>query len=981
MLIAAGPGLASLTSYSQLLDARSFQAQSQQGTTLDTLTVVLRDRSNTATLVEEDDVVALDETDPNGWPTVNLLANPGLTGTYVSGVAPNWTAPALSGYTPSKNTSLGTLSSATTSQQLAVANIANATTAQWYQQVALPRDENAAPLVALPYYASVYVLAITNAVAITPQFALTFYASDGVTQVGQATTAALPIFGTSVWRRIVVSATPPSGAVFARLSILLTSTSATNSYIVLLDAAQLEYATFGQFTVPLTGAVAGAANPTALTNQNLTGAVGAGVASGWYPDDAGAAGVVYSVISAPALSTSAQQIAVSGASPSSYPNSIAQNVTLPNTLWSYALNVRYQVTAAFSAAARVQFGAVYQDVNGNTIAQASVQSAAGLGLSGGWLALALNVGPAFGMSALAGATQLKVYAGLVDATDASVHGTLVVGALSLAPAAVGALNPDMAPASAAGLYPTPYCDANQPGCYTDQGRSGRYYRHLRTFGGYIKQIDTDLSNGPEPQDKLACVEYGTLLQEAPCTLIVSNQTDVSAISAGCAYAVNLGYLVGLDYTTFVQNVGTIDAQAFTQNTIRDLLDYVANETVAAYYVDYYCRLHYGSALAVSAPFNLSDQPDGVTTFPYINCVGTRDSTQTVTEPVIEGGSQTSAPQTYTASGANATLSAGLTNGTPYTALSVNALALAIPQGSILTINIGGGTTQQVTTSAPANVGATTIAVNSFTANNTYAASTPVAAATTFSIFNGDAVSTVTSVTAAGVAQTVGLTSNDPLGSGSPVITATYAPDQGSVTLQTAIGAAQSISVVYTFDAPVLVRLHQTSSGTTGGAVGRKIFSHTQFSNIHSKTSAINRANAMLRQNSKAIPVVSCAVTTPPTPAGTPLRVGTAVQFTNRTLRYTQQLLQIQQVTTTIGGNGRIYRALQLGFYRPDAIVLLAAAQRDRGTAGSQLSGDTILQDVLSVADGWAVTDSAKAIIGNTGTWNGSSTWNGTSVWG
>lgn len=72
----------------------------------------------------------------------------------------------------------------------------------------------------------------------------------------------------------------------------------------------------------------------------------------------------------------------------------------------------------------------------------------------------------------------------------------------------------------------------------------------------------------------------------------------------------------------------------------------------------------------------------------------------------------------------AQLSAALASGTAYTSLSVDALALPISSGDSLVIG-SGSTTQTVTAIADAAVGATTISVDSFTANADYAEATPI----------------------------------------------------------------------------------------------------------------------------------------------------------------------------------------------------------------------------------------------------------------
>lgn len=66
-----------------------------------------------------------------------------------------------------------------------------------------------------------------------------------------------------------------------------------------------------------------------------------------------------------------------------------------------------------------------------------------------------------------------------------------------------------------------------------------------------------------------------------------------------------------------------------------------------------------------------------------------------------------------------TLTAVVNSGSTYTSLSVSGVTEAIPAAAVLTLGYGTGTTQQVTTSSPTAVGASTIAVSSFTAAATF----------------------------------------------------------------------------------------------------------------------------------------------------------------------------------------------------------------------------------------------------------------------
>jgi hypothetical protein len=76
---------------------------------------------------------------------------------------------------------------------------------------------------------------------------------------------------------------------------------------------------------------------------------------------------------------------------------------------------------------------------------------------------------------------------------------------------------------------------------------------------------------------------------------------------------------------------------------------------------------------------------------------------------------------------NTTLSSGLTSGSSYTTLSVNATTAAIASGANLVVYSAAlNSYQEVTTSAAVAAGATSIPVSSFTANASYGAGSQVA---------------------------------------------------------------------------------------------------------------------------------------------------------------------------------------------------------------------------------------------------------------
>lgn len=92
------------------------------------------------------------------------------------------------------------------------------------------------------------------------------------------------------------------------------------------------------------------------------------------------------------------------------------------------------------------------------------------------------------------------------------------------------------------------------------------------------------------------------------------------------------------------------------------------------------------------------------------------------------------------------LTTALVSGTAYTALAVNALSAAVLEGDSVIIG-SGATTQVVTVSADAAKGATSISVDSFTANAAYAVGAAVTTYNNFAQFAGVAVREIKQSTA------------------------------------------------------------------------------------------------------------------------------------------------------------------------------------------------------------------------------------------
>lgn len=878
MLVAIGPGIVNLQDYSPYVDYTQTSIVQSQGDTLDTFTLAIHDALAAFTIVDEDDIVALERDDPTGWPTVNLLINPSFEGTYVSGVAPSWTG-GNTGATGVTASSSATSQYGAAAQSVSLLNAANATSVVISQSVSLPIDENQAPLVTLPYYLSAYVC-VTGALAnITARLAIDWYNAAG-SFISSSTGASIPA-GVAGYTRYSVSATPPASAAHAVCYLQLLTTSATNSGTVLLDGMQFERATFATASIYVGGGV-------------------------------------------------------------------------------------------------------YQS------------------------------------------------------------------------------------ALAAGKYPTTYCDATQPGCYVDRGLSELAFRQLRLFGGFIRTAKYDYSvyGGVEADIAIQAVDYGVMLAESPATFVMPFQTDLECIAQAFTYGQQQGHLVGIDFTTFVMHIGSAGGFVFSWQTTRDAINKVANALVASYYVDYYKYFHFAPSLAVSAPYAVSYQPNGTSTFPFHDFSFTKDSTNSITTPVIEGSTQLSAPQqaaqtngnTTSLSGTTATLSGAIAigvtaipvtsggtgfavgssiqvgtntanaetlvvasgstatsihittattkthasadkvgavviaNGASLTSLSVAATSGGLMKaGTILQIANGVTTVNAILTSDAAN-GATTLAISQGLETAGAAVSAPAdfgagctVAVAGYQVNSGNPIVQVDSASVGGTALVIGLLNTNTFAQG---FTALLDPSTAKLFFQNTAANAAALLCTFRYNTPVLVRLHASPAEAFTGTIRRRIHQHQKIDEIVSQQAAVDRGNAELNQRTKAQPIGELMVDSPPAPAATPLRVGQAISVTYPISGFTTgTLFQIQQVTITpILSNGGVvglrYDCL-IGFYRADFAIRFAQVMRDLAWQQTATTPNQVLQDVLAAAEGWAMTDSASASVSNVGVWAppNTSTWSGSFVWG
>lgn len=784
MLIAAGPDVTSAQDYTERIAAQSIQIVQNQGDTLDTMKCIVNDPFSQFGIGVEDEIYVLEENDPNGWPTTNLLQNTSFSGTYGNGgtTAPSWGFSPFpsSGVSYNKSTSGGV--SGGNAQQITIANMSATTPTFVSQAVILPVDEFGNPLNRYPYYWSLYINQTVTPVNLSVLLRIDWYNANGV-NIGSSGTTIVPAANTG-YARYWVNGAPLPGAVRGNFVLRFQGTTATNSGTFLIDNAQVEYATFyGYQSMGFN---------TPLMNPTMLGTIGGSFSTSWSAYQT--TSTTTSVVSAPALSTTSQQITVTNAASNDTLHGIQQTNIRLYKLQNYTCTMQYWVTSAFSGALNVEMAIHLYDTSLNDLGSFSVFGPTDEGITNQWQSLSFRMGPSLANAINPAAVYYAIHAGILSSSsgNGTNSGAIVIGEFDIVPD-----NTTVQYAGLVGIYPTPYCDQNQTGCYLDTA-TNRPYRNWRYFGGFVKNAVYDHSISGDRYIEVDAVDFSILLQEAPATILILNVTDVEAINQACTYAHNQGFLQGLDWTTHVSSIGNVNAMLFNWRTTRDVLTEVSNQTIAVYYVDPYKFLWYQPALANSAPFALSDVPDptgrtvGIPTYQMSGLKWNQDSTETVTAPVIEGSTQLSAPQTYTNNGNNTTTTstllggqynyitttatsqgvvtnntlllydnshiavltvaanastsattinisafkptvtinsganvglvqtqttADLTSGTPYTSIPVNALTVAIPNGSTL-ILYDGTDVLKVTTNAIANIGATTISIPSTTPSAT-----------------------------------------------------------------------------------------------------------------------------------------------------------------------------------------------------------------------------------------------------------------------
>lgn len=962
MLVASGPGVTNLKDYTTHTDEKSIQITMSQGDTLPTAKCQVFDLTNSFTITDETDFLVIDEYDSNGWPTVNLITNPIFAGPYTSGVAASWAAlytGAGTSYASGTHFIYGS-----TSQAFSLTNVASGRSVGVNQIITLPTDELQHPIVQYHCALSFWVYQSTAVTGATTQIEIDWYDSTSTFISSTTEVISNSFLVTGEWKRFNVIGKPPSNAAFAYLYFLCHTTSGTNTGALTITAAQFEAATFENVQ-------AMNYNPY-IENLFFNYHGTSGLCDGYSQNPL--TGATFSAVTSPVLNTNAQQITLSNAT---FPGSANMEQTASISIYGvYTVSMEYQIPSVLIGCS-ASLGVVFFDSLGNPLL--TLKALSGLVPTGVWNSLSIRFGPGTGNVAPINTSYVGFQFG-VDTSAATNSGTVYIGEASILADPIQQQLPNAnLTAFEAGLYPTPYCDKNQAGCHFDKGITNLAYRQLRFFGGYIRTTSFDYFESPERRIDIDAVGYGIILQESPANLLVRNMADSAVIAFAFQYGASQGFLTGIDYTTFVQSISQIDSLTWNWADTKQVLTDVSNLTIADYWVDEYKFLHYQPSLATPSPYNFSDTPNLTTTFPMFGWRFDNDSTQSVTTKVFEGGNVVSLPVTQNFHGVSTTLNASLTQGTTYTSITVVATTTSVQAGTIVTLN-NGTTTQDVTVNTDAISGATTLLVNSFVADANFVATNTVIAFS-YLLNAGTAIYQVTNATVNAVTQSVGISGVNTFAQGYNALVDTNA---AIISFNTAPPNGQAVVIIYTYLAPVIVRVRNGGAETEFGPIRRRIHHHQQDTSITSITTAIVRSQSELAQYSKARPIGKIVSISPPAPLGVHLTPGMSVQVTHASSGLTAATFQIQRMTISYFGPGRIKYELDVGFYRLDLAMLVYQGRQQLIQTSVDTQG-TVITDVLSLNDGWTLTDNlVPPTIINVGSWAPPTTsdWDSTSFsWG
>lgn len=158
----------------------------------------------------------------------------------------------------------------------------------------------------------------------------------------------------------------------------------------------------------------------------------------------------------------------------------------------------------------------------------------------------------------------------------------------------------------------------------------------KIFAGYVVTHESfrDPDKAWSLMYEVDCSDYSVLFEKVIVKEEYEDQTDAFIIND---IVTSESQLSGFDGSTNVAAIKTHERKRYNRKTFYEVMDDLANDAQAFWYVDENKAVHFFASEENSAPYNLSDDPDLVTTFPFNRLKIFKDGTQVINVVEVVGG--------------------------------------------------------------------------------------------------------------------------------------------------------------------------------------------------------------------------------------------------------------------------------------------------------------------------------------------------------
>lgn len=154
------------------------------------------------------------------------------------------------------------------------------------------------------------------------------------------------------------------------------------------------------------------------------------------------------------------------------------------------------------------------------------------------------------------------------------------------------------------------------------------------FSGYVAILEDRPSGADTVVYSLECQDKNILLEE---TVIESESYAQGSSDSSTIDDLFTKYLSSIDSTTYVSTLdASMEAIVLEGQTLRECLSMICERTGGRFYIDYDDYLHYFSAESNALAWNLSDNPNFSTTYPYVNLERRVDASVIIDKVLVIG---------------------------------------------------------------------------------------------------------------------------------------------------------------------------------------------------------------------------------------------------------------------------------------------------------------------------------------------------------